>query len=66
MQAKFGYQRPKERPKSRWKGDVENDVRKMSIVNWREETQNKDGRRATVEVLSIRRRKEMKEEKKKI
>jgi hypothetical protein len=46
------YQRPKERPQSRWKDDVENNGRKMRIVNWREEKQDRGGwRRATTGVI---------------
>jgi len=40
------------RPKSRWKEDVQNGVRKMNIANWREATQDGDGwKRATGEVI---------------
>jgi hypothetical protein len=36
------------RPKVRWKDDVENDIRKIGIVNWRQVAQFRDSwRRAT-------------------
>jgi hypothetical protein len=35
--------RPKRRPNAKWKDDVENDIRKMGIVSWRQVTQDKDG-----------------------
>jgi hypothetical protein len=42
--------RPNGRPKGRWKEYVENDVRQMGIVNWRQVEQDGDGwRRATKE-----------------
>jgi hypothetical protein len=35
-------------------GDVENDIRKMGIVNWRQVSQDRDGwRRATSEALIL-------------
>jgi hypothetical protein len=38
----------------RWKGDVENDIRKLEIVNWRQVAQDRDGwRRATSEALML-------------
>ena len=33
----------KGRPKSRWKDDVEKDLRKLGIVNWRQVAQDRDG-----------------------
>lgn len=27
--------RPKERPKSKWKEQVENDLRKLQVINWK-------------------------------
>jgi hypothetical protein len=48
----FTKKRPKRRPKARWKDDVENDIRKMGFVNWRQVAQDRDGwNRATREVL---------------
>jgi hypothetical protein len=39
---------------ARWKDDVQNDIRKMRIVNWRHVAQDKDGqRRATMEALIL-------------
>jgi DNA polymerase III delta prime subunit len=35
--------RPKSLSKARWKDGVENDVRKMLAVNWREVAQDRDG-----------------------
>ena len=41
---------PTERPNARWKYDVENDIRMMGIINWKEVAQDRDGwRRATRE-----------------
>jgi hypothetical protein len=41
-------------PKSRWKGDVENDRIKPEIVNWRQVAQDRDvWRSATKEVLIL-------------
>jgi hypothetical protein len=34
---------PKGRPKARWKDEVENDIRKMRIDNWRQIVQDRDG-----------------------
>ena len=42
-QATLHLKRPKGRPKARWKDDVENDARKMGIVNWRQVAQDEDG-----------------------
>ena len=45
---------PKGRTKGRWKDDVENDVRQMGIINWRQEEQDGDGwRRETMEALIL-------------
>jgi hypothetical protein len=39
---------------ARWKDDVENAIRKMGIVNWRQIAQERDGwRRATGEALIL-------------
>lgn len=44
----------KERPKDRWNGDAENDIKKMGIINWRRMGQDMAGcRRATGEVLIL-------------
>jgi hypothetical protein len=51
-QANLHQKRPKGRPKAGWKGDVENDIKKMEIVNWRQEAWHRDGwKRATRETL---------------
>jgi len=31
------------RPKNRWKGDVENGIKKMGIINWRQMAQDMAG-----------------------
>jgi len=50
----FYFIRPKSRLKARWKADVQNDTKKMGIVNWGEELQGRDGRgRAIEEALNI-------------
>lgn len=42
--------RPKGRPNAKWKDDVQNDIRKMGIVSWRQVAQDMDGwRRANRE-----------------
>ena len=47
-QANVHHKRSKGRPKDRWKDDVENDIRKRGIVNWRQVAQDRDGwRRVT-------------------
>jgi hypothetical protein len=70
-QYKLYHKQPSERSEPGWKGDAENGVREMGIVNWRQAAQDWGGwRRATRETLvrlgywshRIRRRKE--EEKK--
>jgi len=33
--------RPVERPKSRWKDDVRNDVKKMKLIKWTEQVQDR-------------------------
>jgi hypothetical protein len=44
----------KGRPKARWKDEVENDIRKMRIDNWRQIVQDRDGwRRAMREALIL-------------
>jgi len=66
----YKKKQPKVRPKARWKGEEENDKRKMGIVNWRQVPHDWNGwRRAMGEPLILlrdgsRRRKEGKEEKK--
>jgi hypothetical protein len=40
------------RPRTGWKVDVENGIRKMEIVNWRKIAQDRDEWRATREALS--------------
>jgi hypothetical protein len=53
-QATLHKQGPKGRPKTRWKDDVEDDLTKMGIVNWRQVAQDRDRwRRATREVLIL-------------
>jgi hypothetical protein len=42
-QANLDQKQTKGRPKARWKDDVENDIRKMGIVNWRQLAQDRDG-----------------------
>jgi hypothetical protein len=34
--------RPKGRPNAKWKDDVENGIRKMGIVSWRQEAQDRN------------------------
>jgi len=52
FQNNLHQKRPEERSKSGRKDDVENDVRQMGIVNWRQVVQDEDGwRRATGEGL---------------
>jgi hypothetical protein len=41
-QANIHQKLPKLRPKARWKDDVQNDVRKMRIVNWRQVAKDRD------------------------
>jgi hypothetical protein len=41
--------RPAGRPKSRWKDDVRSDLRKMKLVNWTEQVQDRLKRKAIVE-----------------
>ena len=55
-QASLHQNRPSERPKTRWKGDVENDRREVEIVNWKQVAQvrYRDGWRiATTEALIL-------------
>jgi hypothetical protein len=40
-------------PNSRWKHDVENDIRKTGIVNWREVLQDTDGCRREIREARI-------------
>ena len=48
------HKQPKGRSKARWKDDVQNDIRKMCIVNWRQVAQDRDGYRgATREALIL-------------
>jgi hypothetical protein len=42
-QAILHQKRPKGRHKARRKGDVENDIKKIDIVNWRQVAQDTDG-----------------------
>jgi hypothetical protein len=43
FQNNLHQKRPKEKSKSKRKDDVENDVRKMGIVNWRQVAQDGEG-----------------------
>jgi hypothetical protein len=53
-QANLYQKRPKGRPKARWKNYVQNDVRKMGNVNWRQvEQERNEWRRATGEALIL-------------
>jgi hypothetical protein len=53
-QANLHKNRPKGRPKDIWKDDVQNDVRKMGIVNWRQVAQDRDRwKRATGTALVL-------------
>jgi len=53
-EANLDYKRPKGRPKTGWKDDVENDVREMDIVNWRQVAQDRDRwRRKTEEAIIL-------------
>jgi hypothetical protein len=50
----YPKKRPKERLKARWKDDVENDIRRMGIFNWRQVAQNRNGwSRAAREALTL-------------
>jgi hypothetical protein len=52
--ANLDYKRPKGRPKTSWKDDVENDIRETGIINWRQVAQDRDGwRRETEEAIII-------------
>jgi hypothetical protein len=52
--ANLHQKQPKGRPKTRWKDDVENYIRKMGIVKCRQVAQDRDGwRRATRKVLIL-------------
>ena len=52
-EAELNRKSTKERPKDRWNGDAENDI-KMGIINWRRMAQDMAGwRRATGEVLIL-------------
>jgi hypothetical protein len=48
FQADLRQKRPKGRPKARWKDDVENDVKKIGSVNWRQVAQDRDGWRSVI------------------
>jgi len=53
-QASLHQQQPTGRCKAKWKGGVENDIRKIEIVNRRQVAQDRDGwRRATGETLIL-------------
>jgi hypothetical protein len=53
-EANLHLKRQKGRPKARWKGDIENEIRKKRVVNWREVAQDRDGgRTATSEALIV-------------
>jgi len=55
-QAIFHQKQPKGRPKTRWKDDVENDIRKMGIVKCRQVAQDRDEwRKAPREALMLSR-----------
>ena len=41
--------RPVERPKSRWEDKVRNDLKKMKLIKWTEQVQDRLKWRATVE-----------------
>jgi hypothetical protein len=41
--------RPAGRPKSRWDDDVRNDLKKMKLVKWAEQVQDRSKRKAIVE-----------------
>jgi hypothetical protein len=43
QQAHLHQKLRKGRPKARWKDDVENDIKNIGIVNWRQVTQDRDG-----------------------
>jgi hypothetical protein len=52
--ANLDHKRPKGRPKTSWKDDVENDIREMDIVNWRQIAQESDGwRRENEETIIL-------------
>jgi hypothetical protein len=54
FQNNLHQKRLKGRSKVKWKDDVENDVRQMGIVNWRQVGQDGDGwRRATEKALIL-------------
>jgi hypothetical protein len=51
FRASLHQKRPKGRLETRWKDDVENNIRKMGIANWRQVAQDRDEwRRATRKV----------------
>jgi hypothetical protein len=53
-QTNLYQKRPKGRPNARWKNEVENNIRKMRIENWRQTVQDRDGwSRATREALIL-------------
>jgi hypothetical protein len=53
-QASLHDKRPKRTPKTRWKDDAENDIRKMGIVNWKQVAQDSVGwRRATGDAFNV-------------
>jgi hypothetical protein len=53
-QASLHQKRPKGRTKTGWKDDVENYIRKMGIVKWRQVARDRDGwRRATRKALML-------------
>jgi DNA-directed RNA polymerase delta subunit len=43
--------RSKRRPKARWEDDVEDDLRTMGVVNWRQTAQDRDGWSTPVEAI---------------
>jgi hypothetical protein len=50
----YPKKRPKWRLKARWKDDVDNDIRKMGIFNWRQVAQDRNGwRRVIREALTL-------------
>jgi hypothetical protein len=45
-QANLNHKRPKGKSKARWKDDVENGIKKVCIVTWKEVAQDRDGWRS--------------------
>jgi hypothetical protein len=49
MTVKLEGKRKKDRPRMRWIGGVENDLRNLGVVNWRAKAHERDGWRKFLE-----------------